>query len=135
MFNNTSFQQFIGSTFLVVNGILNIFSDNNADVYLVISRLFGGFTQGLTYVVVVVHASDNATKEFREFLMLSFGATLNYSILLSVMAFFYTESLMGKLNFYKTKKIYINCQKNYSIKRAQRSRSSFVWINRFDNNS
>lgn len=59
------------------------------------SRLTGGFTQGLTYVVVVVHASENATKEFREFLMLIVGAVMNYSILISVLAFFHTERLMS----------------------------------------
>lgn len=75
-------------------------SSNNTNIYLLISRIIGGFTQGLTYVVVIVHASDNATKEFREFLMLIVGAVLNYSILLSVLAFFHTEGLFrtGLLN-------------------------------------
>lgn len=70
-----------------------MFSGNNLNIYLLISRVIGGFTQGLIYVAVVVHASDIATKEFREFLMLIVGAVLNYSILLSVLAFFHTEGL------------------------------------------
>lgn len=70
-----------------------MFSENNTDIYLLASRTVGGFTQGLIYVVVIVHTSENATKEFREFLMLIVGAALNYSILLSVLAFFHTEGL------------------------------------------
>lgn len=70
-----------------------MFSENNTDIYLFTSRTIGGFTQGLTYVVVIVHTSENATKEFREFLMLIVGAAINYSILLSVLAFFHTEGL------------------------------------------
>lgn len=78
---------------LTLSGTLLMFSSNNTDIYLLASRTIGGYTQGLIYVVVIVHASDNATKEFREFLMLIVGAALNYSILLSVLAFFHTEGL------------------------------------------
>lgn len=77
-----------------------MFSANDTNTFLLISRVIGGFTHGLIYVVVVVHVSENATKEFREFLMLIVGAVLNYSILLSVLAFFHTEGLFrtGLLN-------------------------------------
>lgn len=68
---------------------------SDPNIFILLSRLTGGFTQGLTYVVVVVHASENATKEFREFLMLIVGAVMNYSILISVLAFFHTERLMS----------------------------------------
>lgn len=83
----------IGGALLSLSGILLIFSTNNTDIYLLLSRILAGTTQGLTYVVVIVHASENATKEFREMLMLIVGAVLNYSILLSVLAFFHTEGL------------------------------------------
>lgn len=83
----------IGGALLSLSGILLIFSTNNTDIYLLLSRIVAGTTQGLTYVVVIVHASENATKEFREMLMLLVGAVLNYSILLSVLAFFHTEGL------------------------------------------
>ncbi|XP_055296518.1 uncharacterized protein LOC129565552, partial [Sitodiplosis mosellana] len=83
----------IGGALLSLSGIFLMFSTNNTDIYLLVSRTLGGLTQGLTYVVVIVHASENATKEFREILMLIVGAVLNYSILLSVLAFFHTEGL------------------------------------------
>lgn len=77
-----------------------MFSDNDTNFWLLLSRIIGGFTQGLTYVVVVVHASENATKEFRELLMLIVGAVINYSIFVSVLSFFHTEGLFktGILN-------------------------------------
>lgn len=85
---------------MIVSGVFLMFSANDTNTFLLISRAIGGFTQGLIYVVVVVHVSENATKEFREFLMLIVGAVLNYSILLSVLAFFHTEGLFrtGLLN-------------------------------------
>lgn len=83
----------IGGALLSLSGILLIFSTNNTDIYLLLSRTVAGTTQGLIYVVVIVHASENATKEFREMLMLIVGAVMNYSILLSVLAFFHTEGL------------------------------------------
>lgn len=85
---------------LIVSGILLMFSDNDTNLWLLASRIVGGFTQGLIYVVVIVHASENATKEFRELLMLIVGAVINYSILVSVLSFFHTEGLFktGLLN-------------------------------------
>lgn len=78
------------------SGMLIALSDiSDPNIFILLSRLTGGFTQGLTYVVLIVHASENATKEFREFLMLIVGAILNYSILISVLAFFHTERLMS----------------------------------------
>lgn len=64
------------------------------------SRTIGGYAQGLTYVTVIVHASENATKGFRELLMMVVGAVINYSILISVLSFFHTEGLFktGFLN-------------------------------------
>lgn len=88
-------EQFTGAGLLIVSGIFLMCSGNATNFWLFTSRIIGGFTQGLVYVVVVVHASENATKEFREFLMLIVGAVLNYSILLSVLAFFHTEGLFS----------------------------------------
>lgn len=86
----------IGGVLLLLSGMLIVLSDKpDPNIFILLSRLTGGFTQGLTYVVVVVHASENATKEFREFLMLIVGAVMNYSILISVLAFFHTERLMS----------------------------------------
>lgn len=75
-------------------------SDNNTNLWLLLSRTIGGYTQGLVYVIVIVHASENATKEFRELLMMIVGAVINYSILVSVLSFFHTEGLFrtGLLN-------------------------------------
>lgn len=78
----------------MISGMFIALSDADTNIYLLISRFLGGFTQGLIYVTVIVHASENATKEFREFLMLIVGAVMNYSILISVLAFFHTERLI-----------------------------------------
>ncbi|XP_031638514.1 uncharacterized protein LOC116350741 [Contarinia nasturtii] len=85
----------VGGALLTISGVLFILSKNDTNIYLVTSRMCGGFIHGLIYVVVVVHASENATKEFRELLMLIVGAALNYSILLSVLVFFHTEGLFN----------------------------------------
>lgn len=70
-------------------------SEGETSYCLFFSRLCGGITHGLIYVTLLVHASENATKEFREFLVLIIGALLNYSLLISVLCFFYTDSLFS----------------------------------------
>lgn len=70
-------------------------SGGETNYCLFFSRLSGGCTHGLVYVTILVHASENATKEFREFLVLIIGALLNYSLLISVLCFFYTDGLFN----------------------------------------
>lgn len=83
-----------------MSGIFLGLSEAETNIYLLTSRIIGGITHGIVYVSVIVQASENATKEFREFLMLIFGGVMNYSILISVLAFFHTEGLFstGLLN-------------------------------------
>lgn len=59
------------------------------------SRFCGGCTHGLVYVTILIHASENASKEFREFLVLIIGATINYSIFFSVLCFFDPDGLLN----------------------------------------
>lgn len=85
---------------LIKSGIFLVLSDGETNIYLLLSRIIGGFTHGLAYVTVIVHSSENATKEFREFLLIIVGVVINYSILMSVFSFFHTEGLFssGLLN-------------------------------------
>lgn len=72
-----------------------LISGGETNYCLILSRLSGGCTHGLVYVTIVVHASENATKDFREFLVLIIGALMNYSLLISVLCFFYTDGLLN----------------------------------------
>lgn len=46
-------------------------------------RLLAGISHGITYVTIFVHASENASKEFRHYLTTFIGATISLSIFLS----------------------------------------------------
>lgn len=78
---------------MLLSGILLRISGGNTNFYLFAARFIGGCTHGLVYVTILVHASENATKQFREFLVLIIGAVLNYSIMISVLCFFSTDNL------------------------------------------
>lgn len=80
---------------LIKSGMLLALSDGNESISLLLSRILGGIAHGLAYVVIIVHASENATKDFREFLLIVVGVVMNYSILISALAFFHTEGLFN----------------------------------------
>lgn len=87
--------QFIGGALLLKSGMLLALAGSDTSICLLASRFLGGIIHGLVYVVIIVHASENATKDFREFLLIVVGVVMNYSILISVLAFFHTEGLFN----------------------------------------
>lgn len=60
---------------------------SDADFCLISGRLLAGITHGVLYITVIVHASENSVKEFREILILIIGGALNCSHLLAALVF------------------------------------------------
>lgn len=58
-----------------------IFSDSK-DVFLIFARILGGFLHGLVYITTIIHAAENASKNFRHFLLLIFGYNFGVSIVM-----------------------------------------------------
>lgn len=85
--------QFVGGALLMKSGMFLALSDGGTGVILLLARVVGGVAHGLTYVAIIVQASENATKDFRELLLIIVGLVMNYSILISALAFFHTEGL------------------------------------------
>lgn len=60
---------------------------NDAKEMLIIGRIVAGISHGIVYITIIVHASENSVKEFREILMLLIAGCINCSYILAVIVF------------------------------------------------
>lgn len=84
--NSFSFLQFqtLGAVLICFSSIFML--DDN-DLMLITGRFIAGISHGMVYVAVIVHASENAVKEFREILILIIGGSINCSYILAAILF------------------------------------------------
>lgn len=60
---------------------------NDASSMIVCGRALAGLSHGIVYIAIMVHASENAVKEFREILLLIIGGSINFSYVLAAVLF------------------------------------------------
>lgn len=63
-------------------------STSEWQIVILFGRLLAGISHGITYVTIFVHASENASKEFRHYLTMLIGGTICLSIFLSTFAIY-----------------------------------------------
>lgn len=70
---------------MIVSGIMFYCASVTSawETLILLGRLLAGFSHGLTYVTIFVHASENASKEFRHYLTTAIGLTISFSIFIS----------------------------------------------------
>lgn len=79
-------EKYISALFMFISGCLFYGADvaeSGWRTLLLCGRLFAGISHGLTFVTVLVQASDNAARNFRRIMVTIIGGTMAFSIFLA----------------------------------------------------
>lgn len=79
-----SILQYIGAITTLISSVLLILS-NSHDIWLVFGRILGGIVHGLVYITTIIHAGENASKNFRHLLLLIFGYSFGVSLVMATL--------------------------------------------------
>lgn len=84
---------------LIISGFIILFAGEKL-ILLSVSRLLGGIAHGVTYVTVLIHATENAADDFRELLATIVGFSMNLSIIFSIICLFPFETHLNESVFF-----------------------------------